>query len=79
LDLISYDRAFQVACCKSGAPSNPRNPLISEALLLAGYIEKAGAGTVDMFAQCRDAGLHCGARAEPVRCKGWMSSPRRDG
>lgn len=38
-------------------PSIPRNPLISEVLFLAGYIEKAGTGTLDMIAQCRDAGL----------------------
>lgn len=37
--------------------SIPRNPLIAEPLYLAHYIEKAGTGTLDMIAQCRDAGL----------------------
>ncbi len=38
-------------------PSIPRNPLLSEALYLAHYIEKAGTGTLDMIARCREAGL----------------------
>ena len=38
-------------------PSLPRNPLISEPLFLARYIEKAGTGTMDMIARCREAGL----------------------
>ena len=37
--------------------SIPRNPLLSEPLFLAHYIEKAGTGTIDMIALCRDAGL----------------------
>ena len=38
-------------------PSIPRNPLIAEALFLAHYIEKAGTGTLDIIARCREAGL----------------------
>jgi predicted HTH transcriptional regulator len=38
-------------------PSVPRNPRIAEILFLAGYIEKAGTGTLDVIAECRDAGL----------------------
>jgi ATP-dependent DNA helicase RecG len=38
-------------------PSIPRNPLIAEPLFLAHYIEKAGTGTLDMVALCREAGL----------------------
>ena len=37
--------------------SIPRNPLIAEPMFLAGYVEKAGSGTLDMIARCRDAGL----------------------
>ena len=37
--------------------SIPRNPLIAEPLYLAHYIEKAGTGTLDMIARCRDVGL----------------------
>lgn len=37
--------------------SIPRNPLLAEALYLAHYIEKAGTGTLDMIALCREAGL----------------------
>lgn len=35
----------------------PRNPLIAEPLFRVQYIEKAGTGTTDMIADCRDAGL----------------------
>jgi hypothetical protein len=38
-------------------PSIPHNPLIAEPLFLAGYIEKAGTGTLDMIARLREAGL----------------------
>jgi ATP-dependent DNA helicase RecG len=38
-------------------PSIPRNPLISDPLFLAHYIEKAGTGTLDMLARCREANL----------------------
>jgi predicted HTH transcriptional regulator len=38
-------------------PSIPRNPLISDPLFLAHYVERAGTGTLDMIAMCRDAGL----------------------
>ena len=38
-------------------PSIPRNPLLAEPLYLVRYIEKAGTGTLDMIARCREAGL----------------------
>jgi predicted HTH transcriptional regulator len=38
-------------------PSIPRNPLISDPLFLAHYIERAGTGTLDMIALCRESGL----------------------
>ncbi|MBI4730021.1 MAG: DUF4062 domain-containing protein [Acidobacteria bacterium] len=38
-------------------PSIPHNPLISEPLFLARYIERAGTGTLDMIARCREMGL----------------------
>jgi len=37
--------------------SIPRNPRIADPLYLVRYIEKAGTGTLDMIARCRDAGL----------------------
>ena len=37
--------------------SIPHNPLISEPLFLAHYVERAGTGTLDMIALCREAGL----------------------
>lgn len=41
--------------------SIPHNPMIAGPLYLARYIEKAGTGTLDMIARCREAGL-----AEPA-------------
>jgi ATP-dependent DNA helicase RecG len=38
-------------------PSIPHNPLIAEPLFLVRYIEKAGTGTLDMIARCREADL----------------------
>ena len=38
-------------------PSIPANPLLSEVLFLMGYIDRAGTGTLDMLAKCRDAKL----------------------
>ncbi len=38
-------------------PSIPHNPLICDPMYLAHYIEKAGTGTLDMIARCREAGL----------------------
>jgi len=35
----------------------PRNPLIAELLYRINYVEKAGTGTTDMIADCRNAGL----------------------
>lgn len=37
--------------------SVPRNPLLAEPLFLAGYIERAGTGTLDMIGLCDDADL----------------------
>ncbi|MFH0882828.1 MAG: ATP-binding protein, partial [bacterium] len=37
--------------------SIPRNPLIADPLFLTRYIEKAGTGTLDMIALCKEAGL----------------------
>ena len=37
--------------------SIPRNPMIADPLFLTHYIEKAGTGTLDMIALCREAGL----------------------
>ena len=37
--------------------SMPHNPLISEPLFWARYIERAGTGTLDMIALCRKAGI----------------------
>ncbi len=37
--------------------SIPRNPLLAEPLFLARYIERAGTGTLDMIARCKEAGL----------------------
>ena len=37
--------------------SQPGNPLIAEPFFLTKYIEKAGTGTVDMYDNCRIAGL----------------------
>jgi predicted HTH transcriptional regulator len=37
--------------------SIPHNPLIAEPLYLVRYIEKAGTGTLDMIARCREAEL----------------------
>jgi predicted HTH transcriptional regulator len=37
--------------------SIPRNPLVAEPLFLAHYNEKAGTGTLDMIALCREANL----------------------
>ncbi|HSD58592.1 MAG TPA: DUF4062 domain-containing protein [Methanotrichaceae archaeon] len=38
-------------------PSIPRNPLLADPLFLTRYIEKAGTGTLDMIALCKEAGL----------------------
>jgi len=37
--------------------SIPRNPLLAEPLYLVRYIEKAGTGTLDMIARCKEAGV----------------------
>lgn len=42
---------------KKPHPSFPHNPLICEPFYLAGYIERAGSGTVEMIKQCRKHNL----------------------
>ena len=37
--------------------SLPVNPLLAQAMFLRGYIEKAGTGTEDMIAKCREWGV----------------------
>ncbi|MBU1368599.1 MAG: DUF4062 domain-containing protein, partial [Bacteroidetes bacterium] len=37
--------------------SQPANPLLAEPLFLTKYIEKAGTGTIDIYDQCRAAGM----------------------
>jgi ATP-dependent DNA helicase RecG len=37
--------------------SHPHNPLIAAPLYLVDYIQRAGSGTLEMIAQCRDHGL----------------------
>ncbi|MCD6578703.1 DUF4062 domain-containing protein, partial [bacterium] len=37
--------------------SYPNNPLLAEVLFLAGYIQKAGSGTLEMINQCQKKGL----------------------
>ena len=49
--------ALTLAQLRVPHPSIPRNPLISEPLFLAHYIERAGTGTLDMIARCREVGL----------------------
>lgn len=38
-------------------PSIPHNPLLVDGLYRAGYVDRAGTGTLDMLSKCRDAGL----------------------
>lgn len=38
-------------------PSIPRNPLIADVLFRANYVDRAGTGTLDMIAKCREVGL----------------------
>ncbi|HXU32092.1 MAG TPA: DUF4062 domain-containing protein [Thermoanaerobaculia bacterium] len=49
--------ALSLAQLRVPHPSIPRNPLISEPLFLAHYIERAGTGTLDMIIRCREVGL----------------------
>ncbi len=49
--------ALTLAQLRVPHPSIPRNPLISEPLFLAHYIERAGTGTLDMITRCREVGL----------------------
>lgn len=37
--------------------SIPRNPLIADVLFRANYVDRAGTGTLDMIAKCREVGL----------------------
>lgn len=45
------------ACLRNHRTFSSKNPLIADPLFLARYIEKAGTGTLDMIARCREAGL----------------------
>ncbi len=49
--------SLTIASLRRPHSSQPGNPLIAEPLFLAKYIEKAGTGTVDMYDQCRKAGM----------------------
>lgn len=42
---------------KQPHPSFPQNPLICEPFYLAGYIERAGSGTIEMIKQCKKNNL----------------------
>ena len=42
---------------KKAHASIPRNPLVSEPLFWAKYIERAGTGTLDMISLCKKADL----------------------
>lgn len=42
---------------KRAHPSIPHNPLLVDGLYRAGYVDRAGTGTLDMLAKCREAGL----------------------
>ena len=46
-----------LAALRKPHPSIPHNPLIAEPLFLARYIERAGTGTLDMIALCREANI----------------------
>lgn len=46
-----------LAALREPHPSVPRNPLLAGPMFLAGYIEKAGTGTLDMAVRCQEAGL----------------------
>jgi predicted HTH transcriptional regulator len=49
--------AITTEALRAPHPSIPRNPLIAEPLFLTRYVERAGSGTLDMIARCREAGL----------------------
>lgn len=49
--------SLSFAALRRSHASVPRNPLLADPLFLAGYIERAGTGTVDMIALCATAGL----------------------
>ncbi len=49
--------SLSFASLRRSHASVPRNPLLAEPLFLAGYIERAGTGTVDMIDLCTAAGL----------------------
>ena len=42
---------------KRAHPSIPHNPLLVDGLYRAGYVDRAGTGTLDIFSKCREAGL----------------------
>lgn len=49
--------ALSIAQLRHPHASIPRNPLLAEPMFLARYAEKAGSGTLDMIALCREARL----------------------
>jgi predicted HTH transcriptional regulator len=49
--------SLSFAALRRSHSSVPHNPLLADPLFLAGYIERAGTGTVDMIALCAAAGL----------------------
>jgi predicted HTH transcriptional regulator len=49
--------SLSFASLRRAHASVPHNPLLAEPLFLAGYIERAGTGTVDIIDRCTAAGL----------------------
>jgi len=60
----------------------PRNPLIAEPLFRVKYVEKAGTGTTDMIADCREAGLsepdfrQCGPHFVTTLWRDWLTEEK---
>lgn len=58
----------------------PRNPLLAEPLFRVKYVEKAGTGTTDMIADCREAGLpepdfkQCGPHFVVTLWRDWLTA-----
>ncbi len=58
----------------------PRNPLIAEPLFRIKYVEKAGTGTTDMIADCKNAGLpepdfeQCGPHFIVIIWRDWLTN-----
>jgi predicted HTH transcriptional regulator len=53
----SLPPSLRIADLRKPHASQPSNPLLSEPLFLTKYIEKAGTGTIDIYDQCRAAGM----------------------